>query len=427
MAAAGFAQWGNDLYTGRTSYDIVGRRRTWYAIALAIVALSALLLLVKGLNPGIEFRGGSQFTVSGVQTTDQQPALDAVAEVSAEEVPRVTTVGDSAVRVQTAELTSEEVVEVRDALASAYGVGEDEVTSAFIGPSWGEDVSTKAITGLFVFLALVALVMTVYFRAWRMAAAALLALGHDLVITVGIYALVGWEVTPATVIGFLTILGYSLYDTVVVFDKVRENTAELGRTHKTYAQAANLAVNQTLVRSINTSIVALLPVGALLYAGIFLIGSGALKDLALALFVGMAAGAYSSIFIATPLLVQLKEREPGVKTGDAQSLAPRPRPDVDRFAQVPTFTEDMPIHADPGADPGDPGAGDATQGRRTGGGSTALGVLDEEATDDRVARPVPSSGRLTAGERSVPGRRMSGSTSAGRPQPTRRPRSQRDK
>jgi preprotein translocase subunit SecF len=310
MAATGFAQWGNDLYTGRRSYDIVGKRRTWYIIAIALVVGSAALLLVKGLNPGIEFRGGSQFTVSGVQTLEQQPAIDAVESVSPEEEARVSTVGDSAIRVQTAELTADQVTEVRGALASAYGVSEDEVTSSFIGPTWGKDVSTKAITGLVVFLVLVTVVMTAYFRAWRMAVAALLALAHDLIITVGIYALVGWEVTPATVIGFLTILGYSIYDTVVVFDKVRENThGVLDQTRSTYAEQANLAVNQTLVRSINTSVVAVLPVAAILFVVAFLLGAGTLRDIALALFVGMIVGTFSSIFLATPLEVTLRGRE----------------------------------------------------------------------------------------------------------------------
>src|SRR3712207_2561415 len=186
-----------------------------------------------------------------------------------------------------------------------------------------------------------------YFREWKMSVAAMVALMHDLVITVGVYALSGFEVTPATVTGVLTILGFSLYDTVVVFDKVRENTKNLARTHQTYGEAANLAVNQTLVRSINTSVVALLPVGALLYVGTFTLGSGALKDLPLALFVGMAAGAYSSIFIATPLLVQLKELEPGVKAGDVRARRHRSRRDADRFADVPTFTKDMPLVEQP--------------------------------------------------------------------------------
>jgi preprotein translocase subunit SecF len=324
MAATGFAQWGNDLYTGRRSYDIVGKRRRWFLIALGIVVASTALLLVKGLNPGIEFRGGSQFTVSGVSTTDQQAAIDAVESVSEDEEARVSTVGDSAIRVQTAQLTAEEVDEVRGALAGAYGVSEDDVTSSFVGPSWGADVSSKALTGLLVFLVLVALVMTLYFRAWRMAAAALIALAHDLVITVGIYALVGWEVTPATVIGFLTILGYSIYDTVVVFDKVRENTAGvLDQSRVTYAEQANLAVNQTLVRSINTSVVAVLPVSAILFVGAFLLGAGTLRDIALALFVGMVVGTFSSIFLATPLEVTFRNREQRIAEHTARVLAAR--------------------------------------------------------------------------------------------------------
>jgi preprotein translocase subunit SecF len=324
MAAAGFAQWGNDLYTGRKSYDIVGRRRTWFVIAIAIVVLSGLLLAIKGLNPGIEFRGGSQFTVSGVSTSEQQPAIDAVEEVQPDEEARVSTVGENAIRVQTAQLTNEEVTEVRGALASAYGVAEEDVTSSFVGPSWGQDVSSKALTGLLVFLLLVSVVMTLYFRAWRMAAAALLALAHDLVITVGIYALVGWEVTPATVIGFLTILGYSIYDTVVVFDKVRENTHGItNQTRFTYKEQANLAVNQTLVRSINTSVVAVLPVSAILFVGAFLLGAGTLRDIALALFVGMVVGTFSSIFLATPLEVAMREREPAIAEHTARVLALR--------------------------------------------------------------------------------------------------------
>jgi preprotein translocase subunit SecF len=158
---------------------------------------------------------------------------------------------------------------------------------------------------------LVALVIALYFRTWKMAVAALVALLHDLTLTVGVYAIVGFEVTPASVIGFLTILGYSLYDTVVVFDKVRENTEHITATTKrTFGEAANLAVNQTLVRSINTSVVALLPVGSILFIGAFLLGAGTLKDIALALFVGIAVGTYSSVFIATPLLVHLREKEP---------------------------------------------------------------------------------------------------------------------
>lgn len=324
--AVNFAQWGNDLYTGRRSYHIVGRRRLWFTISGVLVILSAVLLFKPGLQAGIEFRGGSEFTVSNASTTDQQPAIDAVAQVSPDEVPRVTNVGSSAVRIQTAELTSDQVDQVRTLLQDAYDVTADDVASSFIGPTWGKDVSQKALTSLVVFLVLVAVVMTLYFRNWRMAAAAIIALFHDLILTAGVYAAVGWEVTPATVIGFLTILGYSIYDTVVVFDKVRENTQGVtDQTRATYAERANLAVNQTLVRSINTSVVALLPVAAILFIGAFVLGAGTLRDIALALFVGMIVGAFSSIYLATPLEVAFRERERGIREHTARVLSDRAR------------------------------------------------------------------------------------------------------
>jgi preprotein translocase subunit SecF len=217
------------------------------------------------------------------------------------------------VRVQTEKLDDLQSEDVRAALAKEFDTTEANVSASFVGPSWGASVSQKALQALAVFLALVSLVMALYFRTWKMAVAGLVALLHDLFITVGIYALAGFEVSPATMIGFLTILGYSLYDTVVVFDKVRENTGEaMGNGRLSYAQAANLAVNQTLVRSINTTIVALLPIASILVVGFLFLGPGTLLDLALALFVGIAVGAYSSIFIATPLLVHMREREPAV-------------------------------------------------------------------------------------------------------------------
>ncbi|WP_088282540.1 protein translocase subunit SecF [Kineosporia sp. A_224] len=309
-----FAQFGNDLYTGKRSIDFIERRRTWYLIAAVAVLISLGALGINRLNPGIEFRGGSEFTVSKVSTTDQGLARDAVRAIVPNNEPRISTVGDNSVRVQTDQLSDAETEEVQAALAKAYSVPETQVSSSFVGPSWGADVTNKALTGLAVFLVLVSLVIALYFRTWKMAAAGIVALLHDLLLTVGVYALVGFEVTPASVIGFLTILGYSLYDTVVVFDKVRENTEHvLASTKRTYAEAANLAVNQTLVRSINTSVVALLPVASILFIGAFVLGAGTLKDISLALFVGIAAGTYSSIFIATPLLVTLRSREPEIQ------------------------------------------------------------------------------------------------------------------
>ena len=318
------AQWGNDLYTGRRSYDIVGSRRRWFAVAATLVVLCAALLLLRGINAGIAFRGGSEFTVPGVGTTDQQLAIDAVAGIEGAEPPRVSVVGADSIRVQTSELDDAETNALAEALGAAYDVDPSDVASSFIGPQWGEDVTGKALRGLLTFLVLVALVLTVYFRDWRMAASGIVALLHDVVLTVGVYAAVGWEVTPATVIGFLTILGYSLYDTVVVFDKVRENVeGVLKQKRYTYGEMANLALNQTLVRSINTSVVAVLPVAAILFIGAFLLGAGTLRDIALALFTGIVVGTFSSVFIATPLLSWLKDQAPDVVEHNAAVAAAR--------------------------------------------------------------------------------------------------------
>jgi preprotein translocase subunit SecF len=322
--AQGFAGWGNDLYTGRRSYAIVGRRRIWFSIAALLVLTSGILIMAPGLQPGIEFRGGSEFTLSGVKHPDQQLAITTVRAVAPAESPRVSNVGTDGLRIQTNRLANTQVEALVTDLSAAFGISTDKVSTTYIGPSWGQDVSRKAITGILVFLVFVTLVMTIYFRNWRMAVAALVALFHDLAVTVGIYAGVGWEVTPATVIGFLTILGYSIYDTVVVFDKVRENTADtLEQSRFTYAEKANLAVNQTLVRSINTSVVALLPVAGILFVGAFILKAGTLRDISLALFVGMAIGTFSSIFLATPLEVTLREREPAIKAHTAKVLAAR--------------------------------------------------------------------------------------------------------
>jgi len=308
----GFATFGNDLYSGRRTIQFIKRRRLWYGIAIALSVASVAALLFIGLNPGIEFKGGSEYRLSNVSDTSTLIGEDAVHTVAPGQV-NVSKVGTSGIRVQTATLTEKQSEQVKTALAKAYKVPENSINAAFVGPSWGADVSRKAIQGLIVFLVLVALVIAAYFRTWKMAAAGLIALLHDLLLTVGVYALTGFEVTPASVIGFLTILGYSLYDTVVVFDKVRENTDRITlSSRRTFDEAANLAINQTLVRSINTSVVALLPVGSILFIGAFVLGAGTLRDISLALFVGIAAGTYSSIFIATPLLVDLRRREPDI-------------------------------------------------------------------------------------------------------------------
>ena len=311
-----FAQFGNDLYTGKRSIDFVGRQKTWYAISGVILVLALVGIFARGLNLGLEFRGGSELRVSGVSTTQgyEAKAKDALGGLNQGADVVVTKLGTDSIRVQTEKLSDTQTEDARANLAKAFGVDENKISASFIGASWGASVSQKAITALVWFLVLVALTMALYFRTWKMSAAGLIALVHDLVITVGIYALFGFEITPASMIGFLTILGYSLYDTVVVFDKVRENTGQaVANGRMSYSQAANRAVNQTLVRSINTSVVALLPVAAILVIGSVLLGPGVLVDLSLALFVGIAAGTYSSIFIATPLLADLREREPAMK------------------------------------------------------------------------------------------------------------------
>jgi preprotein translocase subunit SecF len=299
------------LYSGEVSYDFVGKRRRWYAVSGVILLLALIGLFGRGLNLGIEFKGGSEFTVPNTTATVEQARESAQAANITD--PIVTQVGDNNIRIQTQALTPTQSAAVTMQLSKDLGVPQGNIAVTLVGPSWGAEITQRAAQGLVVFLVLVVVFLSAYFE-WRLAVAALVALIHDLVITIGIYALTGFEVTPATVIGVLTILGFSLYDTVVVFDKVKENTRAITSGNRaTYSEAANLALNQTLVRSINTSVVALLPVTAILVVGVGLLGAGTLKDLALALFIGTAAGTYSSIFIATPVACQLQERRPEMK------------------------------------------------------------------------------------------------------------------
>ncbi|MDR1823779.1 MAG: protein translocase subunit SecF [Bifidobacteriaceae bacterium] len=322
--ALNFSQWGNDLYTGRRSYKVVSKRRIWFTVGFCVIAACAILLFKPGLQLGIEFVGGTEFKVSDAATTEQALAGDAVQSVIGGDLPQVSELGNNGVRVRTVTVSEAEAQEIKTALATAYEVPEENVSTSAVGATWGAGVFSTAVRGCIIFLVLVAIAMVLYFRNWAMSVSAITALLHDLVVTVGVYAAVGFEVTPATLIGFLTVLGYSMYDTVVVFDKVRENTAGvLDQTQYTYGEAANLAVNQTMVRSINTSVVALLPVASILFIGWALLGAGTLQDISLALFVGMAAGTYSSIFLATPLEVFLRERETKIREHTARVLAKR--------------------------------------------------------------------------------------------------------
>src|ERR1700723_46028 len=306
---------GGRLYRGEVSVDFVGRRKIFYMVSGLILVISIVAVLVRGLDYSVDFKGGSIFQFSAPTATATQlesivTKIDPAADPSATEAHSQ---GKALWSVQTSQVSFAEGSKIQNALAGQLNLRDSAVSRTFVGPTWGSEISSKALEALIAFLVVIVIYLSIAFE-WKMASAAFVALIHDIVITIGVYALAGFQVSPATVIGLLTILGYSLYDTVVVFDKVRENTAGLLATQRSsYSQAANLALNQTLVRSINTSLTALIPVASILFVGAGLLGAGTLKDLALVLFVGMLSGTYSSICIATPVLADLKERQPEYK------------------------------------------------------------------------------------------------------------------
>jgi preprotein translocase subunit SecF len=383
-------QLGAKLHSGEVSYDFIGKRKFWFVVSLVLIAVSLIGLFTRGLSLGIEFKGGVEYQTN-VKVTDStvQNFTDVVKATNAKDLgdPVVTTIGADKVRVQTKPLGQDDITKVRAAIAKEAGVPVDQVTSQQIGASWGQQIANKAIMALIVFIGLVFLVIWAYFREPKASMAAIIALVHDVLITVGVYALVGFDVTPATVIGVLTILGYSLYDTVVVFDKVRENTRGItGSNRFTYSDATNLAVNQTVVRSINTTLIALLPVGSILVVGTVVLGTGPLKDLSLALFVGIAVGAYSSVFIAPALLAAFKEREPGMQALSRRVTAKR----AAAAAPAPA-----------------------------GGAPVAVGAGAVKAAPRKQDRP--------SGTAPTPAARPMKATGSGRPQPSRKPRSKRGK
>lgn len=296
------------LYRGDIDIDFVGKRKLWYGLSIALLVISIAGLFIKPLNLGVEFTGGSVFDFKRTPGS----SIEQVREVVGSAGPHQVIVQEAGPnwRVTTESLEGPEVTKVQQTVAGEYKLQPDDVSTQVIGATWGGEVSTKAWIGLIVFMVAIMLYLSMAFE-WRMALAAIVALVHDLVITAGVYSWSGFEVTPATMLGFLTILGYSLYDAVVVFDMIKEVTTPLKTSAKmTYTQAANNALSHTLIRSLNTSLVAILPVAAILFIGTTLLGAGVLKDLSLALFVGMLVGTYSSLCVATPILVSLKEREP---------------------------------------------------------------------------------------------------------------------
>jgi len=300
------------LNAGEAVFDFIGHRKRWYWVSAVLLLLCVGSFIFRGFNFGIEFDGGTQFQFKA--TTAQPADVQQVAEQAGADVqntPQVVGAGGTrSIVVKAGELSATDQTKVKNALQSSFG---QQVTVEAVSSSWGSDITKAAIRGLVFFLIAVCIFIAIRFE-WKMAIGAIAALFHDLLLTAGIYSIVGFEVSPSTIVGLLTILGFSLYDTVVVFDKVDENARGiLGGSRITYSGAANLAVNQTLMRSINTSLIALLPVAGLLFVGAGLLGVGTIKDLALVLFVGLASGAYSSIFLATPIVCELKEREPKYK------------------------------------------------------------------------------------------------------------------
>ncbi len=323
------------LYAGEANVNIIGRRKLWFGIAAALILLSIGGFLTRGFHLGIEFSGGTSFSVPATangKTFTQDEVSSAVeraikgADPSAElgASQKVGRAGqEEFYTVRATALTAQQAESAKAALVQDLGVDASEVSDDQVSAAWGGQVTQQALLGLVIFLVLVMVYLVVRFE-WRMAVAAISSLILDLIVTAGVYSLVGFEVTPSTVIGFLTILGYSLYDVVVVFDKVQENTRGItAGSVRTYNEATNLAVNQTLMRSLNTGLVALLPVGGLLFIGAGLLGAGTLKDLGLVLFVGMGFGVVASILFAAPVLTLLKDKEPRIKAHTARVLARR--------------------------------------------------------------------------------------------------------
>jgi preprotein translocase subunit SecF len=384
------------LYRGEVSLNFVSRQKLWYTISGCILVISLLALIFRGLDYSVDFKGGSEFTVPAASsvTPVTQAGLVQVVQQYGGSNPTATEVkpfnGTAPTwQVQTTQLSTNQSFKILSALEKKYGFSTSQTSVTSVGASWGSQVSDKALEALIAFLVVVVLYLSIAFE-WRMAAAAFVALAHDIVITVGVYALTGFQVSPATVIGLLTILGYSLYDTVVVFDKVRENTAPiLGTRKSTYSEAANLALNQTLVRSINTSLTALLPVTAILVVGTLLLGNGELKDLSLVLFVGMLSGTYSSICIATPVLADLKEREQPYKALAKQvALRAAGGRAALRRAKAAASTAGSTAARRAG------GNGDAAAGNGT--GATAVGLAAPDLADaDMADSDAPSQGRAS--------------------------------
>ncbi|HVL07518.1 MAG TPA: protein translocase subunit SecF [Acidimicrobiales bacterium] len=366
---AGKASLAHRLYRGETTFDFVGRRRIWFILSSVVIFAGLVSLGTQGLNLGIDFEGGTSWEVPapGVSVAE---ARDAVRPFGLGDAT-IQTIGDDRIRVASGNESPEDQERISRALAGLAGADISQVSVNDVGPSWGQAVTNKARNALVVFFVLISIYISLRFE-WKMAVAALAAVVHDIFVTVGVYSISRFEVTPATVVAFLTILGFSLYDTIVVFDKVEENTKGVAASGRfTYSDTVNLSMNQVLMRSLNTSIVAVLPIVSILVIGAGVLGATTLNDFGLALLIGLLTGAYSSIYIAAPILAMLKEREPrytairqrlsakggaGLLTpaaaaalaggGGGPSAAPRPRQGVRPVARP----RPVPVDGEPGDD-----------------------------------------------------------------------------
>ncbi|MGA9595461.1 MAG: protein translocase subunit SecF [Acidimicrobiia bacterium] len=374
-----------DLYRGETEFDFVRHRRRFFVISGIVILVSLFSLMFRGLNGSIDFTGGAVIDApnqSGQVVAGYRDGLATIGEEGARVQIRTESDGSETAIIQTGALSVEQRDQLVATVADVAGVDPNDLSIESTGPTFGSEITRRAIEALVIFLLVVALYITWRFE-WKMSAAALTALFHDLIVTAGVYSLVGFEVTPATVIAILTILGYSLYDTVVVFDKITENVHELGNRN-TFTEITNLSMNQVLMRSLNTSLTSLLPIGSLLFVGSYLLGAATLRQFALALFIGIAAGTYSSIFVASPLLTAWKETEPQWQR--MQRRAERRTGDTTVVAAEAPATKAAPAAKTPAKTPGKtPAKTQSKAPAKSSSGSSAT------ATEKRAsgARPRP--------------------------------------
>jgi preprotein translocase subunit SecF len=305
------------LYRGETRIGFIASRKRWYFASLVLIVVSLLSISIRGFKYGVEFAGGTEFLIptshTSLTVTDVSNAFAKAGNTLSNPPEKVGSGSSTKIVVTIKKISPDRQDTVKAAVAKTLKLQPTNISIDSVSSSWGHDISVSAIEGLIVFLIVVSIYISIRFQ-WRMAVGGIIALLHDLVLAAGVYSIIGFQVTPSTVVGLLTILGFSLYDTVVVYDKVAENSRDLlAGSRMTFSEAANIAVNQTLMRSINTSLIALLPVAGLLFVGAGILGVGTIKDLALILFVGLASGAYSSLFLATPIVVDLTESAPEYK------------------------------------------------------------------------------------------------------------------